>query len=200
MWSVFMGLDNIWRCCRLKPTTLDRTDFEILSGCSSWLRNEKCWVAEYCKLQKCVKTLVAPRWNLTNGTAWTSKWQQYVISCRMYDRFNIVLWLGSNRICGIQHSSRSICAKHWRWEYWCRLTVPLGGLFVTCGYHSTSSSRGVLLGRALLVSSLPVRWSGLRASEVVLLTIHCLCLWRSKEGGRPDFVPLSLRLHVLHKI
>ena len=89
--------------------------------------------------------------------------------------------------------------KTWKVRILLSADCSNGVLFVTCGYHSTSSSRGVLLGRALLVSSLPVRWSGLRASEAVLLTIHYLCLRRSKEGGRPDFVSLSLRLHVLHQ-
>ena len=178
----FVGLDNTWHCHRWKPTTLNGTDFEILVVCSAWLRNEKCWVSESCDLQKCVKTLVALRWNLSNGSAWTSKWQQYVLSCRIYARFNIVFWLNSIRVCAIQHSSLSVCGKRGRREYLVLAECTTGRLLVTCSYDSTSCRcgvSGVVLGRALLVSSLPVRWSGLIASEAVLRTVHYLYLQRS---------------------
>ena len=76
------------------------------------------------------------------------------------------------------------------------------GLFVACGYHSTSSScgvSGVLLWRSAVGVVTTSALVSLRASEVVLLTVHCLYPRWSKEGGLPNFVPLSLRLHVLHQ-
>jgi hypothetical protein len=118
------------------------------------------------------------------------------LSCRMYGRFNIVFWLGSNRVCGIQHSYRSVCGKHWRWEYWCWLTVPLEGslsLVIIIVHLPRVVSVVCCSDAQLLVSSLLVRWSVSGQVKLCYLTFTVsICGEVKREVCLISFLSLAL--------